>query len=94
MKLSCYVYYRVLPDHARPASIAADKTIHAMRTMTGVSARLMSKVSEPLLWMEVYEDIGDQDGFLSAMRQCVRDSGLENWLADGGKRHIEVFQCA
>ncbi len=94
MSLACYVYYRVLPDHERQASMAARKTMHDLRTLTGVNARLMRKVAEPLLWMEVYEDIGDQDAFLSAMRQCVRDSGLGSWLADGGKRHTEVFQCA
>lgn len=94
MNLACYVYYRVLPDHEQQASMAARKTMHDVRTLTGANARLMRKVAEPLLWMEVYENVGDQDTFLSAMGRCVRASGLENWLADGGKRHIEVFQCA
>jgi len=94
LKLSCYVYYRVSPGHVAQASAAARETILAMQTATGVDARLMTKVAEPLLWMEVYEDIGDQDAFLSAMRQCVQNSGLGDWLADGGKRHTEVFQCA
>jgi hypothetical protein len=62
--------------------------------MTGVNARLMTKVTEPLLWMEVYEDIGEQDSFLRAMGQCVQASGLGQWLADSGKRHTEIFQCA
>jgi hypothetical protein len=94
LKLSCYVYYRVLPDHVTQASAAAHETIRAMRMMTGVNARLMTKVAEPLLWMEVYEDIGDQDAFLSALRRCLQTSGLERWLADGGNRHTEVFGCA
>ncbi len=65
-----------------------------MRTMTGVNTRLMTKLAEPLLWMEVYEDVGEQDAFLNAMCQCLQDSGLQRWLADGGKRHTEFFQCA
>jgi hypothetical protein len=94
LKLFCYVYYRVLPDRVTQASVAARNTIDALRAMTGVDVRLMTKVAEPLLWMEAYEDIGDQEAFLSAMRQCVEQSGLVHCLADGGKRHTEVFRCA
>lgn len=94
MKVSCFVYYRVSPDHVREASLAANNVVDRVRTLTGVSARLMTKVGEPLLWMEVYEDIGEQSVFLSAMHECVEEFDLERWIEGGGQRHTEVFQCA
>jgi hypothetical protein len=94
LKLSCYVYYRVLPEHIPEASAAARNMLEEMRNLTGVDARLMTKVGEPLLWMEVYEDIADQTAFLSAMRQCVERSHVERWLDGESARHTEIFQCA
>ena len=44
--------------------------------------------------MEVYEGFGDQAQFLSMLQESVEQSGLLPRLADDGKRHIEVFQCA
>ena len=94
MKLSCYVYYRILPEQLAEARAAACKMIEAMRTLSGVEGRLLTKVDEPLLWMEVYEGFGNQAQFLSMLQESVEQSGLLARLADDGKRHIEVFQCA
>ncbi len=94
MSVSCFVYYRVSPDHVAEASRAAKQTIEQMRTLTGVDGRLMSKVNEPLLWMEVYEDIEDRTTFLSTMRQCVAQTNLADWLQGERQRHTEIFQSA
>ena len=94
MKLSCYVYYRILPGEVAAARAAAREMIDAMRTRSGVEGRLLTKVDEPLLWMEVYEGFGDQAQFLSMLQESVEQSGLLPRLVDDGKRHIEVFQCA
>jgi hypothetical protein len=68
--------------------------IDAMRTLSGVEGRLLTKVNEPLLWMEVYEGFGNQAEFLSMLQESVEQSGLLPRLAGDGKRHIEIFQCA
>ena len=94
MTTSCFVYYRVSPDHVAEASRAAKHTIEQMRALTGVDGRLMSKVNEPLLWMEVYEDIEDRASFLSTMRQCVAQTNLARWLQGERQRHTEIFQSA
>jgi hypothetical protein len=94
LKLSCYVYYRILPEQLAEARAAACKMIEAMHTLSGVEGRLLTKVDEPLLWMEVYEGFGNQAEFLSMLQESVEQSGLLARLADDGKRHIEVFQCA
>lgn len=94
MSFACYVYYRVLPERQADASRAARQLIEDMRGLDGVSARLMTKVAEPLLWMEVYEGIADQSAFLQALAECCTRSGLERWLGQDGNRHVEMFQCA
>lgn len=94
MTVSCYVYYRVAPDHIAEASHAARQTVEQMRSLTGVDGQLMTKVNEPLLWMEVYEDIGDEAAFLSAMRECIAQTNIARWLQGEGQRHTEMFRTA
>ena len=94
MTVSCFIYYRVLPDHVTEASRAARSTVEQIRARTGVDGQLMTKVNEPLLWMEVYENIGDEAAFLSAMRECVAQSDLCRWLQGEQQRQTEIFQTA
>ena len=94
MTVSCYVYYRVAPDHIAEASRAARQTVEQMRSLTGVDGQLMTKVNEPLLWMEVYEDIGDEAAFLSTMCKCVEQTNLARWLQGERQRHTEIFRTA
>lgn len=94
MSVTCYVYYRVAPDRVPEAARAARETIERMRRCTGVSGRLMTRVGEPLLWMEVYEDIADQAAFLDAMRDCVEHSAINGCLDGDRGRHTEIFQPA
>ncbi|MFI4922858.1 MAG: DUF4936 family protein, partial [Burkholderiales bacterium] len=59
MPLNFYIYYRVEPAGAA----ALDARIHEMQTalhnQTGIAGRLLKKRDEPLLWMEVYENVAD-----------------------------------
>lgn len=65
-----------------------------MQTLTGVAGQLMTKVNEPLLWMEVYEDIGDEAIFLSTMREYVAQINFAQWLQGERERHTEIFRTA
>ncbi len=94
MTVSCFVYYRVSPGHLCEAGRAAQQTVDRVVNLTGVTGQLMTKVNEPLLWMEVYENIGDPTAFLSAMQQCFEQSGLVRWLEGDRQRHTEMFQTA
>ncbi len=94
MTVSCYIYYRVCPDHVSEASTAAQATLERIRHLTGVSGQLLSKVNEPLLWMEVYDGIVDQAIFLTAMRECLEETDLGRWLDGDRQRHTEIFQTA
>ena len=92
MSVSCYVYYRVAPDRRTEASSAVRATIEEIRQRTGIAGRLMTKVDEPLLWMEVYEDVPDKAAFLDAMRLCVEHNAISRFLDGDNRRHTEVFQ--
>lgn len=94
MTVSCYVYYRVVPDRVPEASTAARDTINRIRQSTGINGQLMTKVGEPLLWMEVYEEIADEAAFLDAMHRCTELSDIGRWLDGDGRRHTEIFQTA
>ena len=94
MSIACYVYYRVAENHIADASVAAKRITELVRERAGVDARLMKKVGEPLLWMEVYAGIGDTAPFLSTLQECLEQAGLERCLQASSKRHIELFECA
>ena len=94
MSFACYVYYRVSEPHASEASIAARRITELMRERAGVSARLMKKVGEPLLWMEVYEGVRDTSDFLSTLQTCAEQVNFEHCLQADSTRHVEIFECA
>ena len=94
MTVSCYIYYRVPEPHIAEASNAALRLIALMRDATGISSRIMKKVGDPLLWMEVYEGIDEADTFTLSMQNCLSQSGLEQFLEPDFTRHVEMFQCA
>jgi hypothetical protein len=94
LSFACYVYYRVSENYVADASLAARQITELMRERAGVNARLMKKVGEPLLWMEVYESIRETAPFLSTLQECLEQAGLEHCLQAASKRHIEIFQCA
>ena len=94
MSVSCFVYYRVSAGSTTQASVAVRNAIAQIQVLTSVRARLMTKTSDPLVWMEVYEGIKNQPAFLSAMRECVEAANLERWLDGDRQRHVEIFQCA
>jgi len=51
----------------------------------------LKKHQEPLLWMEVYEDVGDAAGFERALTEAVGKFRLHQFLVPGSKRAVECF---
>lgn len=94
MSFAFYVYYRVSQSDTANASIAARRITELMGEHAGVSARLMKKVDEPLLWMEVYDGVCDSGEFLSALRACAEQVGIEHCLQTDSERNVEIFECA
>ena len=73
--------------------MAARDTVERIRQCTGIIGRLMVKVDEPLLWMEVYDEIADAAVFLDTMRDCVEHSEIGRWLDGDRDRHTEIFRA-
>lgn len=92
---SCYVYYRVDECAEAKARIAVEAILARMRRDTGIQGRWMRKVSEPLLWMEIYEGIDDTEGFFLALERAVIEAGFQRLLIANTTRKQEHFvSCA
>ena len=83
---SYYVYYRV--DAGRVAALRDEvrQLFRSIEAATGVRGRWMRRRDEPATYMEVYEDIGDEQAFEALLEREAGKLGLE--------RHVERFGCA
>lgn len=86
-----YVYYRVDARHEAAAELPIRAIMARMACRTGVTAQLLKKRDEPLLWMESYVGIADADSFLRGLSIVADEYDVEIFL--NGERHIECF-CA
>ncbi len=83
---SYYVYYRV--EAGRVASLREEvrQLFRSIEAATGVRGRWMRRREEPVTYMEVYEDVGDELAFEALLAREAAQLGLE--------RHVERFICA
>ena len=87
----CYVYYRIDAAREDEARRALDAMQVALQTATGIAGRVYVKTHEPLLWMEVYVDLADIDGFVDKLTALAETHGLTACLAENQRRHVEQF---
>ena len=87
----CYIYYRVAAPHAAAARAAILATLRAMEERCGIVGRLYEGESEPLLWMEVYENVHDQERFEMTLNDLLSAHRFASFLAPGSERRIERF---
>jgi hypothetical protein len=92
MAYSYYVYYRVTPENAAKCEARALELIAAIREATTVAGRLLKKRSEPLLWMEVYDNVRDDAKFELELEQAVTRLKISECLQEGGRR-LECFEA-
>jgi hypothetical protein len=83
---SYYVYYRV--DAHRVASLREEvrRLFGAIEAATGVRGRWMRRRNDSSTFMEVYEDVADEQVFEALLEREAAALGLE--------RHVERFVCA
>ena len=86
-----YIYYRVRGEGAA----MLESRVRALQTdlvrRTGVIGRLLKKRGEPLLWMEVYENVKDAWHFEGILAELVKSHDLESGLQPDTGRHVECF---
>ena len=88
-----YIYYRVAAAQAAGARRALGSVFAALER-SGVAARLLARQDEPLLWMEVYENVGDPARFEATLDALLADHDFTSLLAPGSSRRVERFVAA
>ena len=91
MPCSYYIYYRVEDAKAAACASAVNDLFSALRKTTGISGRLLRKRGEPLLWMEIYERVGDEAQFEWELTEAAARLQFEQYLQSGSRRHTECF---
>lgn len=84
-----YVYYRVDGRHAAAAELPIRAMMARMTCHADVTAQLLKKCGEPLLWMESYTGIADADGFLRELSIIADEYNVGIFL--NGERQVECF---
>jgi len=52
---------------------------------------LLKQRENPLLWMEIYKNVEDAEGFERALGKAVDEFEVEMFLASGEQRAMECF---
>lgn len=91
MAWSYYIYYRVDADKTAACAAATQQLLTTVHEKTGVQGRVLKKRNEPLLWMEIYEQVTDEAQFEWELAEAVAASGIAALLQAGSARHIECF---
>jgi hypothetical protein len=92
MAYSYFIYYRVAPEHAESCEVRVLQLFTVVKQTTQVAGRLLKKRSEPLLWMEVYENVRDDARFELEVEQAAGQLQLAGCLQEGSTRRVECFE--
>ena len=85
-----YVYYRIDPRRAGEAETPIRALMLQLTCRCAVSARLLKKRDDPLLWMESYAGVVDPDTFTRELVRAADEYDVGVFIA--GDRHVECFQ--
>jgi len=80
------VYYRVDADRLPALRQDIDRLFGAIEAATGVRGRWLRRRDEPSTYMEVYENVEDDQAFDALLERETTRLGL--------LRHVERFVCA
>ena len=92
MACSYYIYYRVAPDKAAECAPKIIELFAAVKRATGVAGRPLKKRGEPLLWMEIYENVSDEAKFEWELADIADQLKIKDDLVPDTTRHVECFE--
>jgi hypothetical protein len=92
MAYSYFIYYRVAQEHAESCETRVLQLFGLVKQTTTIAGRLLKKRSEPLLWMEVYENVRDDAKFELELEQATQQLKLAECLQEGSPRRVECFE--
>jgi hypothetical protein len=93
MAYSYYIYYKVNSGDAQACEARVLQLISAVKQSTGIAGRLLKKRSEPLLWMEVYDNVRDDAKFELELEQTTVQLKIAECLQEGSTRRAECFEA-
>lgn len=91
MTYAFYVYYRVAAETAEALERRVSAAQTALALATGIRGRLLHRSGEPLLWMEIYEGVGDRATFVQALDQVLTAHRVTELLPTASRKS-EVFE--
>ncbi|MBT9613220.1 MAG: DUF4936 family protein [Burkholderiales bacterium] len=86
-----YIYYQVNPERLLEADAAVKQIQYEMEAHFSIAGRLLKKRDEPMLWMEVYENVPSSTAFEAALKQVEDKTGIMQYMLGDGQRHLECF---
>ncbi len=86
--MNYYIYYRVLSDDAETELLIRGMQAR-LTCSSGVSGYLLKRSDDPLTWMEVYENVGDEAAFERQMARALAAADIAMFI--DGKRIVERF---
>lgn len=86
-----YVYYRLDPHRVNDAETQIRALMASMCCRCAVTALLLKKRGEPLLWMESYTGVEDPDAFGRELARAVDEHNVG--VFTDAERHLECFHC-
>lgn len=89
--VDCYVYYRIEPAHASSARRTIGVVLARIEERAGVTGRLMQSEDDPMLWMEVYENVRNPARFEAMLSELLDAHRFAQFLAPSSARKIERF---
>jgi len=91
---SYYIYYRIAPEKAEACERKTKELFAAVKETTGVAGRLLKKRGEPLLWMEIYENVSDEAKFEWELADIADRLKIKDELVPDTTRHVECFEMS
>lgn len=93
MAYSYYIYYRVGTAQAETCEARVLELFSAVKQSTNVAGRLLKKRSDPLLWMEVFENVRDDAKFELELERATLELKIGACLQEGSTRRTECFEA-
>ena len=93
MAYSYYIYYRVAQERADNCELRVLELFSVLKQSTSVPGRLLRKRSDPLLWMEVYENVRDDAKFELELERAAEQLKITECLQEGSSRRTECFEA-
>jgi len=92
MAFSYYIYYRVDPGKADECESVIHQVLEEVKRTTGIAGKLLRKRDEPLLWMEIYENVADDAKFEWELADIADRLNVKQCLVADTTRHVECFE--